>query len=140
MSYQLKVIQDQPLGFWALDETSGTAAADSSGCGNSGTYSGGITNGLMPLIPGGLQGSLITNTKYISFPIVNNYYQNSDYAGIADKDSLDSDCSFEAWVYPKITTTDEIVLFGNTTDSIGLFYESGDIVFSIQQDTHWSIF
>lgn len=133
MSYQLKVIQDQPLGFWALDETSGTAAADSSGCGNSGTYSGGITNGLMPLIPGGLQGSLITNTKYISFPIVNNYYQNSDYAGIADKDSLDSDCSFEAWVYPKITTTDETVLFGNTTDSIGLFYESGDIVFKFAQ-------
>jgi hypothetical protein len=63
MSYQLKVIKDNPVGFWALDETTGTTASDISGCGNSGTYSGGITNGLIPLIPGGLQGSLITNSK-----------------------------------------------------------------------------
>lgn len=135
MSYQLKVIKDQPVGFWYLDETSGTSAADSSGCGNSGTYSGGITNGLMPLIPGGLQGSLITNLKSISFPIVNNYYGSSSYASLADKNSLDNDCSFEVWFYPKFTTTNETVIFGNATNLVGLFYDAGDIVFKFGQYT-----
>lgn len=135
MSYQLKVIKDQPVGFWALDEISGTSASDSSGCGNSGTYSGGITNGLIPLIPGGLQGSLITNSKSISFPIVNNYYGSSSYASLADKNSLDNDCSFEVWFYPKFITTNETVIFGNSTDLVGLFYDSGDIVFKFGQYT-----
>jgi hypothetical protein len=133
MSYQLKVIKDQPVGFWSLDEISGTSATDSSGCGNSGTYSGGITNGLMPLIPGGLQGSLITSSKSISFPIVNNYYGSSSYASLADKNSLDNDCSFEVWFYPKFTTTNETVIFGNSTNLVGLFYDSGDIVFKFGQ-------
>lgn len=133
MSYQLKVIKDQPLGFWALDETSGTVASDLSGCGNSGTYSGGITNGLMPLISGGVQGSLITNLKSISFPIVNNYYGASGYASLADKNSLDNDCTFEVWFYPKFTTSNETVIFGDATNSIGIFYDSGDIVFKFGQ-------
>jgi len=133
MSYQLKVIKDNPVGFWALDETTGTLASDISGCGNSGTYSGGITNGLLPLIPGGLQGSLITNSKSISFPIVNNYYGSSAYASLADKNSLDNDCSFEVWLYPKITTTNETLIFGNATNSIGIFYDAGDIVFKFGQ-------
>ena len=64
MSYSLKIIKDAPVAFYTLDETSGTTAADISGCGNNGTYSGGITTGLLPLIPGGSIGSLITNTKY----------------------------------------------------------------------------
>jgi hypothetical protein len=135
MSYQLKVIKDQPVGFWALDETSGTSAADSSGCGNSGTYTGGITNGLMPLIPGGLQGSLITSSKSISFPIVNNYYGSSGYKSLADINSLDNDCSFEVWFYPKFTTTNEAVIFGNSTNLVGLFYDSGDIIFKFAQYT-----
>jgi hypothetical protein len=135
MSYQLKVIKDNPVGFWALDEISGTLALDTSGCGNDGTYSGGITNGLLPLIPGGLQGSLITNSKSISFPIVNNYYGDSSYASLADINSLDNDCSFEVWFYPKFITTNETVILGNSTDSIGLFYDSGDIVFKFGQYT-----
>jgi hypothetical protein len=135
MSYQLKVIKDQPVGFWALDETSGTSATDSSGCGNSGTYTGGITNGLMPLIPGGLQGSLITSSKSISFPIVNNYYGSSGYKSLADVNSLDNDCSFEVWFYPKFATTNETVIFGNSTNLVGLFYDSGDIVFKFAQYT-----
>ena len=52
MSYQLKVIQDYPIGFWPLDETSGTTATDISGCGNNGTYTGSLTTNLLPLIPG----------------------------------------------------------------------------------------
>ncbi len=40
MSYQLKVIKDYPIGFWPLDESSGSTATDISGCGNNATYVG----------------------------------------------------------------------------------------------------
>ena len=129
MTYQLKVIKDYPIGFWPLDESSGTTAADISGCGNNATYTGGITNGLIPLIPGGLQGSLITSTKSISFPIVNDYYGSTTSGGIADLNSLDSDCTFEIWFYPKFTTDNETPIFADSTNDIGIFYQSGDIIF-----------
>lgn len=129
MSYSLKVFKDYPIGYWSLDETSGTSAVDSSGCGNNGTYTGGITSGLIPLIPGGLQGSLITSTKSISFPIVNDYYGSTTSGGIADSNSLDSDCTFEIWFYPKFTTNNETPIFADSTNDIGIFYQSGDIVF-----------
>jgi len=129
MSYSLKVFKDYPIGYWSLDETSGTSAVDSSGCGNNGTYTGGITSGLIPLIPGGLQGSLITSTKSISFPIVNDYYGSTTSGGIADSNSLDSDCTFEIWFYPKFTTDNETPIFADSTNDIGIFYQSGDIIF-----------
>lgn len=40
-SYADEVAADSPLAWWRLDETSGTAAADSSGNGRNGTYAGG---------------------------------------------------------------------------------------------------
>jgi hypothetical protein len=40
MSYDSEVLADAPSGYWKLNETSGTTAADSSGNGRNGTYSG----------------------------------------------------------------------------------------------------
>ena len=131
MSYQLKVIKDNPIGFWLLDETSGSTAADYSGCGNDGTYSGGITNNLLPLVPGGTQGTLITSTKSVSFPITKDYYGSTAGGGIADKYSTDNDFSLEVWFYPNITTTNETAIFADTTNDIGLYYDKGNIVFKI---------
>ena len=128
MSYKLKVIKDYPVAFYSLDETSGTTASDISGCGNNGTYSGGITTGLLPLIPGGSIGSLITNTKYITFPITKDYTATTASGGLADEYSLDNDFSFELWFYPKITTSAETKIFGDSTNNVGLFYENGDVL------------
>ena len=41
--YLNTILVDSPVGVWLLNETSGTSAADSSGNGNSGTYTGGYT-------------------------------------------------------------------------------------------------
>jgi hypothetical protein len=41
-SYVSTILQDNPIGFWQLNETSGTTAIDSSGHGNNGTYTGGV--------------------------------------------------------------------------------------------------
>lgn len=43
MSYESAVLADSPSLLWPLNETSGTTAADASGNGNIGTYTGGYT-------------------------------------------------------------------------------------------------
>ena len=134
MSYQLKIIQDYPIGFWTLDETSGTAAYDISGCSNNGTYTGGITTGLIPLVSGGANGSLITNTKYITLPVTKDYYGSTADGGFADTNSSDNQFSLELWMYPKITTTGLTTLFADPVTNIGIFYEKGNIVFKLEAE------
>jgi hypothetical protein len=46
MTYQSTVLADSPTFLWLLNETSGTTAADASGNGNAGAYTGGCTLGL----------------------------------------------------------------------------------------------
>jgi hypothetical protein len=48
--YRDVVLNDNPRGYWRLEETSGTTAADSSASNNPGAYSGGMTQG----VPGAL--------------------------------------------------------------------------------------
>lgn len=134
MSYQLKVIKDYPIGFWPLDESSGTTASDISGCGNNGTYSGGIATGLMPLVSGGANGSLINNTKYITLPVTKDYYGSTADGGFADINSSDNEFSLEVWLYPKITTTASTTIFGDVSAVIGIFYEKGNIVFKLEDE------
>lgn len=57
-SYDSTVLADSPIGYWKLNDASGTTAVDSSGNGNNGTYAGGFTllgaNG-----PGNLSGGVV---------------------------------------------------------------------------------
>ena len=52
LTYVETVLQDKPVAFWQLNETSGTVAADSSGNGYNGTYEGAPTLGAAPIAPG----------------------------------------------------------------------------------------
>lgn len=130
MSYKFKVIKDYPVGFWTLDESSGTTAFDFSGCDNNGTYVGGVTTGLLPLVQGGVTGTTISTTKYITFPITKDYTGQTATGNIADKNSLDNDFSIEVWLYPKITTSNKTTIFADSTNKVGIFYENGDVLFS----------
>jgi hypothetical protein len=133
MSYYLNVIKDSPIGFWKLDETSGTLASDSSGCGNNGTYSGSPIRNILPLIPGGLCGTKITNTSSIAFPITNNYYAAATTPGMATKYSSDNDFSIEAWVSIDIVnSTASNRIFADSNSGTGLYWENGDIVFKVE--------
>jgi hypothetical protein len=134
MSYNLKVLKDYPIGFWLLDETSGTSALDSSGCGNNGTYTGSLTTNIFPLIPGGISGSKITNTQYVTLPITKDYYGSSALGGFATKYTSDNDFSLEVWIYPNITTTNITTVFADPLENIGIFWEKGNLVFKLNSE------
>src|SRR5437763_1786933 len=51
-AYAAEVKADNPIGYWRLNETSGTTANDLSGNGNNGTYGPGVTLGQPGLPPG----------------------------------------------------------------------------------------
>jgi len=135
MSYDLKVIKDHPVGFWKLDETSGTIAADSSGCANNGTYVGGIQLNLMPLVSGGIAGSLINNTRYVTLPTTKDYYGNTTSGGLGNKNTSDNDFSLELWIFPKITTTNQTTIFADTTNNIGIYIQNGNLIFKVQTES-----
>jgi hypothetical protein len=131
MSYQLKVIKDYPIGFWPLDESSGTIAADISGCGNNATYVGSPASNMLPIIPGGGSGTKITNTAYITVPTSKDFYGSSVSNGLGNKYSSDNDFTVELWISPSIQSTNLTTLFADPTDNIGLYWEKGDVVFKV---------
>jgi hypothetical protein len=131
MSYQLKVMKDYPIGFWSLDESSGTTALDKSGCGNNGTYAGSPISDILPLISGGVSGTKITNTSYITLPITKNYYGISTTAGMATKYSSDNDFTIECWIYPSIASSSETPIMSDDLNDIGIYWENGDVVFKV---------
>lgn len=68
-SYDEVILADRPVGYWRLDETSGTIAHDSSGNGNNGTITGGVTLGVQgPLASTDTAMAFDGSTGYISVP------------------------------------------------------------------------
>lgn len=126
-------MRDYPVAFWPLDETSGTIAYDISGCGNHGTYSGTFKHGLLPIVPGGVEGTLITSTNSITLPVSNNYYGSSVGDSFATNKTSDNDFTVEFWI--KINTLDASVpmpiLMEDDKNSFGFLYEKGNIYFSV---------
>ncbi len=141
MTYQLKVIKDYPIGFWPLDESSGTTASDISGCGNNATYVGSPAANMLPIIPGGGSGTKITDTSYITVPTSKDFYGSSVSNGLANKYSSDNDFTLELWISPSIQSTNLTTLFADTTDGIGLYWEKGDIVFKVSatEQIRWAL-
>ena len=138
MTYQLKVIKDYPIGFWPLDESSGSTASDISGCGNNATYVGSPASNILPLVSGGVSGTRITNTAYITVPVTKDYYGAAVGAGFATSYTSDNDFTMEAWIHPSIESTNVVRLFADTTNNIGLFWDKGHIVFKVSSD-EWVI-
>jgi len=141
MTYQLKVIKDYPIGFWPLDETSGTTAIDISGCGNNGTYVGSPARNMLPIIPGGVSGTRITNTAYITVPTSKDFYGSSVSNGLANKYSSDNDFTLELWVSPYILSSSATTLFADSTNNIGLYWENGDVIFKVSdsEQVRWAV-
>lgn len=70
-SYSELLLSHGPLGYWRLGETSGTTAADSSGNGRSGTYTGTYTLNRPSLIPSDTSNGALgcgAGTGYVNVP------------------------------------------------------------------------
>lgn len=132
MSYQLQVIKDNPIAFWPLDETSGTTALDASGSGNNGSYSGSITTNILPLVSGGVSGSLINTLNYITLPILYDYNGDAAFGGLATKYFSDNDFTLECWIYSKILSSSLTPIFADDTSKVGIYYEDGNLVFQVE--------
>ena len=130
MSYQLKVLKDNPIGFWPVVDSS---ALDYSGCENDADITGTLASSY-PLAAIEDGSVVITNLNYLEYPIVNDYTRSASGGTIADKDSLDNDFSLEIWFYPPVSNT-AVPVFANDTDLIGIFYEDGDIMFTMDTDS-----
>jgi hypothetical protein len=135
MSYQLRVLKDKPLGFWLLDESSGTTAFDYSGSGNNGTYTGSLTTNIMPMVLGGVSATKISQTQYITLPITKNYYGLTQEHSLATKYCSDNHFSLEIWVKTEELGSAENVLFGDSTSNIGIFWQNGLIKFKLNSDS-----
>ncbi|NET03355.1 MAG: filamentous hemagglutinin N-terminal domain-containing protein [Symploca sp. SIO2B6] len=100
-SYEQVVLADNPVGYWRLEETSGTTAFDSSGNNFNGTYRGGASQGVA-----GVSGTA-AEFDGVSGAV--------DIGTIEPDSSLDIDnqsFTIEAWIKPSESPTDEQVYLG----------------------------
>lgn len=113
---------------------------DISGCENNGEYFGNIETTLVPLLTGQDYAIKIDNDNYISGSVARDYNGLIDTGGLADMYTSDNDFTLEAWIYPNLTTTSEVTLFGDTANDIGLFYDNGNLVFRVEsEEIFWTI-
>ncbi len=94
-SFQSNTLQLGPLGYWPLNETSGTNAFDYSGNGYHGTY-----------ISIGALGATGANPPYVGFDSIDNFAPSfvlastNSYVSLPSFGVTSSNMSFAAWIYP----------------------------------------
>ena len=86
---------------------------------------------MLPIIPGGVSGTKITSTAYVTFPITKDYYGATVGEGFGTIYTSDNDFTLEVWINQSIDSTSVTPLLADTTNNIGLFWDNGDIVFKV---------
>ena len=153
MSYKYAILKDKPIAFYQLDEVassdvssydilktffptyqhlkdsgisyaaiSGLPVYDFSGNFNDGFATEASNKKVMPLISGGQRGTQVLPETNIYYPV----------SGIASSVYPDNVFSIEAWVLINDFTSSRVNLVSDPTNNIGIFYENGNIVFSVQ--------
>ena len=124
MAYRDAVLAETSLvAYWELQETSGTAAADSKST-HTGTFSGTYTLG-SPSAPGaGPLGAMWLNTgvQSVALALAGNGYVTIPAFAVASGGAI----SVEAWVYPTVSGQNGSVIWKNPVNAEwGLFIEGG---------------
>lgn len=132
MSYKYSVIKDNPLGFWFLDEQSGTTAIDISGCGNNGVYSQTVSTSPLPLTYGGINSVEITSSQSITFPLTYNYYGISKETPIANSNYSYNTFTIECFIYPKALTSTMEPIVADSSNGVGLFANNNGVAFALK--------
>ena len=125
--YESEVSSDSPLGWWKLDETSGTTATDSGSAGVNGTY----TN-----TPSLNQTGPLTGAKGVSF---DDGSSEDMTVGALTGSNVATAWSVEAWVKPDpadTTANQAVVVWGNSSsdDKLGMGFNGSDAGTSVAHD------
>jgi hypothetical protein len=115
--YASEVLADNPVGYWRLNELSGTTAFDSSGKGFNGTYIGGVTLGQPSAFPPlGTAVAFDGSTGYIN-------------VGSHSALNLTSGFTLEAWVNPAVVGGRQRIISNRADD--GTFSNPGGYGFGL---------
>lgn len=145
MSYQLKVMRDYPVGFWPLNETSGSVAYDISGAGNHGQYTGSFTGGLPPLIPIGGEAKILNFPyNYISINPVNDYTGQEGQGFFGTYSTSDNSFSIEFWILlNNVSSQDSFRIIedvGVQDERLAIDYNRGNITFGVYSSNNYSYY
>lgn len=104
--YSDLVLADRPVGYWRLNETSGTTAADSSGNALNGTYTGTYTL---------LQSSLLVDDPDAALSVAGaGYVEVADSPLLSPQAGAAGTITLEAWVKPTSIAASHILTKGGT--------------------------
>lgn len=107
--------------FDSYEEISGQAILDYSGNNNNGSVSGMSGSKIMPLVAGGIYGTLISNETTIFY----------NTPGLANKRYADNPFSIEVWAKLPDTTSSLVPIVADVNSGIGIYYQNGDVVFKV---------
>jgi hypothetical protein len=127
IDYYSQIISSYPTyqavrdAFASYEEISGQPVLDYSGNNNNGTVSGMSGSKIMPLVSGGIYGTLISNETTITY----------DTPGLANKYYADNPFSIEVWVKLPNTSSSLVPIVADINSQIGIYYQNGDVIFKV---------
>lgn len=111
--------------FSVYSDIAGQPILDFSGNNNNGTVSGISGSKIMPLVAGGIYGTLISDQTTINYVT----------PGLANKYYADNAFTIEAWVKLPNTSTSLIPIVADQNSLMGIYCQNGDIVFKVSSNT-----
>jgi hypothetical protein len=136
MSYKYTILSDNPIFYYRSENIDAVnlVIEDASTCNNDAGYTGTILTSPLPLVSGETHGIKITNSIGITASTILDYNQSTAAGGFGASGTSDNDFTLETWFYPSFTTSNKTPIMGDLTENVGLFYENGNITFSVDTE------
>ena len=128
---QFSTYQDVLDNFSSYANMYGDIAYDYSGLNNNGNYIGDPESHILPIVVGNSRSTKITSSNSTTYTIGYDYAGNEYTDHFATQYSSDADFTLECWFYPKISSSNVVSIFADSTNNIGLFYDKGNITFKL---------
>lgn len=110
--------------FSVYSDISGQPILDFSGNNNNGTVSGISGSKIMPLVSGGIYGTLISDQTIINYVT----------PGLANKYYSDNPFTIEVWAKMPNTSSSLIPIVADLNSESGIYYQNGDIIFKVSSN------
>jgi hypothetical protein len=107
--------------FSVYSDIAGQPVYDYSGNINHGTAGGISGSKIMPLVSGGIYGTLISDQTSLNYVT----------PGLANKHYADNPFSIEVWVKLPNTSSTAVSIISDASSNTGLYYQNGDLIFKV---------